>query len=130
MEGEFLPAIITHFNEEERQRLWQRVKKHTVNGKFVGRCVQGRPTVRMVSRRKKRGERRVAVHAAHVVLVIHGYMPQEDEHASHLCHNPACINVKHLVWESPGHNMRRMRCKLAGKCVCKLTPKCLMKCLP
>jgi hypothetical protein len=129
-EGEFLPAIITQFSDEERTKMYTQLRKHIVNGKFVGRYVQGRPTMRMTTRNKTKGDRRVAVHAAHVVLLMNGYMPKDDEHASHLCHNSACIFVDHLVWESAGHNMRRSRCKQAGVCVCKLAPACLLKCVP
>ena len=129
MEGElFLPAIMTHFNAAERRKLYTKVKQHIVNGKYTGRYVPGRPTVRMVSRHKHHGERRVAIHVAHVVLVMHGKLPKEDEHASHLCHNSACVRIEHLVWESAGHNMRRMRCQARGACVCKLTPACLINC--
>ena len=36
-------------------------------------------------------------------------------HASHLCHNPTCINHQHLVVESKAQNEERKACK--GKVV-------------
>lgn len=132
MEGEqlFLPAIITRFDDEERRKLYTRVLKHVVNGKFTGRKVNGRPAVRLPTRSKTTRDTRVTIYASHVMLVMHGKLPREDEQASHLCHNRACIDVTHLVWESPGNNARRKHCVQHGKCVCKLQPPCLMKCLP
>ena len=39
---------------------------------------------------------------------FHGSRPSGLQ-ASHLCGNPPCFNPRHLVWESPGDNLRRMR---------------------
>jgi len=118
----FLPAIMTEFNDEERAILQTRVLRNVVKGKYIGRRVNGRPSVRMVSRFKKR---QVTLYAAHVVLVMHGKIPREDEQASHLCHNAACIDIDHLVWESSDRNMRRRKCMARGKCICGLTPQCI-----
>jgi len=128
MEGElFLPAIITHIDDDERVKLYTKLQKHMVAGKFVGRHVNGRPSIRITPKHKRK---QIAIYAAHVVLVMNGLLPNEDEQASHLCHNRACVKLEHLVWESPGHNMRRKRCQAGGKCVCKLQPPCILQCLP
>ena len=41
------------------------------------------------------------------------------EHASHLCHQPTCVNHEHLVVESKGANEERKACK--GKVVVTTT---------
>lgn len=44
---------------------------------------------------------------------------------SHLCHNKACINIKHLVLESHANNQSRITCRL-GDQQCQHIPKCIL----
>lgn len=145
----FLPNIMTMYDKEEREALFTIVRKKIVAGKWKGNQ-KGRPTVQLTTKRaiqeRKNGERahssklingrlyyqepQAIVAVTHAVLVMHGHFPQEDDQASHLCHNGTCVRVEHLVWESANANTRRLRCQRNGKCECRLTPKCLMKCLP
>lgn len=41
--------------------------------------------------------------------------PGQDDEASHLCHNPACVNPDHLVFESGEVNKTRGCCKMFGQ---------------
>ena len=55
---------------------------------------------------------------------VHGYVPEKDAmHISHLCHNPSCMNVLHLVEETPEENMARKNCFIqCPHCFCNLCP--------
>ncbi|MBD5606626.1 MAG: hypothetical protein IAI48_16275 [Candidatus Eremiobacteraeota bacterium] len=69
-------------------------------------------------------------------------MLDSGEHASHLCHNPTCINHHHLVVEPKAKNEQRKECKLklrgritiAGKMYnlvgggeCECSPPCILR---
>jgi hypothetical protein len=57
-----------------------------------------------------------------VMLVADGKSPPSSEHeASHLCHFPACVNPKHLIWENHRENHERERCRYTRRleCHCK-----------
>ena len=41
-----------------------------------------------------------------------GRAPAEGEEVSHLCHNPACVEPMHLVYEDGMVNKSRLCCKL------------------
>jgi hypothetical protein len=90
------------------------------------------------------GERRLMVHQiAHFAAT--GETPGDGFDVSHLCHNGACCNPRHLVIEDHSHNMRRQHClgTIAGttpcthdgctvahpfeKLVCMHTPACLVR---
>ena len=43
---------------------------------------------------------------------------------SHLCHNPRCINIKHLTLESAASYSQRKSCKAANKCM-ECNPPCM-----
>jgi len=45
-----------------------------------------------------------------------------DLHISHLCHNPACFNSKHLLIESQFTNLKRNVCR--RECTCNANPPC------
>jgi len=128
---------MVQYNNEERELLFAKVRAKTIDGKWTGGLAKGRPICFVstkvaradMSRTKKpKLTAKSGVHVAHVVLVMNGQFPQEDEQASHLCHNGACIKLQHLRWESAGHNMRRAHCQREGECVCRLDPPCLMRC--
>lgn len=55
----------------------------------------------------------------HVMLALHNRMPPTSEHeVSHRCHNPACVNVDHLVWELHPENVAREGCRNLRKVEC------------
>lgn len=57
--------------------------------------------------------------ATHVVLAKAGDMPPTSEHeASHLCHNPKCVKLEHLLWESHEDNMARNMCIATREIAC------------
>jgi hypothetical protein len=63
---------------------------------------------------------------SHIVLVHSGRKPQNyGDHASHLCHNPKCLNPEHLIWEPRHKNEKRNRCQNLLSCVCSQEPNCL-----
>lgn len=147
----FLPNIMTKFTDEEREVLFKNVRGKITNGKWTANHTsKSRPHVSLTTA-KTREEARAGtrkrtascrrgnwtyaeptslVLAAHAVLVMNGHFPREDDQASHLCHNPWCVRLEHLIWENAGYNMRRKRCQARNKCVCRLNPPCLMKCSP
>lgn len=145
----FLPTIMTHYTPEERKKLWQKISRRIENNRWVGNQ-KGRPTAgfatqhcrqRAIAGKRKRTtkivkgvaytqEPQALVLVSHAVLVANGRYPQEDEQASHLCHNGKCVHPDHLVWEPVAANMRRVRCAREGECVCGNEIKCLMQCLP
>lgn len=54
-----------------------------------------------------------------VVLAYHGEFAADAKmHCSHLCHNPACIRVDHLTWESGPSNEKRKNCAGFVACDC------------
>jgi len=57
--------------------------------------------------------------ATGLVLVKNGHDPPASNHeASHLCNHPWCLNVKHLVWETPKKNYKRKNCITETTCPC------------
>lgn len=71
-----------------------------------------------------------------IMLVSEGSLPPTSEHeVSHLCHNPACVNPDHLIWEFHRANVAREKCRYTRsiKCpgcehtfsLCKHDPKCI-----
>ena len=54
----------------------------------------------------------------HVILLYHGFVPGDRDNASHLCHNHACINIDHLVFEHELLNFARRKCAQSGECCC------------
>jgi len=70
----------------------------------------------------------------HIVSAMYKWKraPKADEEASHLCHNPACVNPDHLVLENGEVNKSRGCCKLFGAKPgyrCPHTPAC-PECVP
>lgn len=58
----------------------------------------------------------------HLILVKAGRYPPTSEHeVSHLCHNPHCIALTHLVWELHPDNVDREACRYTRSLHC---PKC------
>lgn len=73
--------------------------------------------------RVKKGEpprRKPAPQNAHRLVVLASKSDDEfqrllaGEHASHLCHQPTCINPAHIVVESRAVNEGRKRCRALG----------------
>ena len=143
----FLPNIMTKYTPDERQLLIERVKQKIVNNKWTGKQ-KTRPTIQLTTTKTREqfafGTRKQStriikgvtytqqpqsgVPVAHIVLLMNGFYPTEDDQASHLCHNAFCVKADHLLWERADKNMRRLRCQRQKVCNCRLQPACLMKC--
>jgi len=55
-----------------------------------------------------------------VVIKKYGRIPRKGEDASHLCHEPKCLNEEHIVLEDASTNQRRKGCLGYMLCpVCK-----------
>lgn len=139
----FLPVIMTDYNDEERKALWQTAQKYIKNGKWTGAKSGNRPKIGMVTESSRlsaaAGVRKyqknnsgaicktpqVQVCVSQLVLVSHGFFPSEDDEASHICHEPTCVDVDHLVWERGDFNRRRKKCFKLRRCVCEQARKCL-----
>ena len=128
----FLPAIMTLCNDAERKKLVSKMKKRYKNGKWTGSVLvktnntRGVFVMRTEEATARGFQRGVATFfAAHIMLISHGKYPQEDEQASHLCHEPSCLNIDHLIWADAGKNLRRIRCRKFHECCCRLEPQCL-----
>lgn len=130
----FLPVIMTHCTHEERQAAIKASKKFVENGVWIGGKggrVSGkgaRPCFKFptaAAKRKNVGRGRLSLSVSHLVLIEEGKYPQEDEQASHLCHDPSCIDPNHLVWERGDFNLRRKRCFARKKCICRQPKKCI-----
>ena len=95
-------------------------------GGRAGNCGD-RPVYKMHTKRAKQlGKRRASFSVAHIKLIEDGRYPDEDDQASHLCHDAGCIDPRHLVWERGDYNQRRKRCAKLGKCCCRLINKCIL----
>jgi len=58
----------------------------------------------------------------HLILMKAGRFPPTSEHeVSHLCHNPHCIALNHLVWELHPANVDRDTCRYTRQIEC---PNC------
>ena len=44
---------------------------------------------------------------------------------SHLCHEPRCVRIDHLILEPHATNSQRNHCHLEGKCTGLHTPNCI-----
>jgi len=73
---------------------------------------------------------------AQIVLAYEGFFAEnKTDDASHLCDNPSCVRVDHLVWESHAKNEARKRCPVFHVCeccqhkqlVCTHIPACIKK---
>ena len=97
-----------------------------------GHC-QMTPFVARSTTRSRNGEGAVAQKRMHQLLhrlavrawasadkVLH--MVEDSWDVSHLCHNPNCFNIGHLVVEPHQRNMMRRACAGGAKCEC--TPPC------
>lgn len=144
-EMKFIPVIMTEFTDKERAKLIKRHKKYiNSKGEWIGSFSGGRPKINMVTKKSKEdgasGKRKMQVYSttgvmnkapqvqvcvSQVVLIAAGFFPEEDEEASHLCHNGACIRLEHLVWERGDYNRRRKICAKLGECVCRQERKCI-----
>lgn len=80
------------------------------------------------------GERTFYIHQ--LAWYSNGYQVPDDSNRmqlSHLCSDPRCFNVKHLVLETPKENNSRKNCTGVAECpncshaftVCKHRPKCI-----
>lgn len=141
----FLPVLMTAYTHEERQALITRCKKWIgADGQWLGAWSGDRAKINMVTQQSRAdahtGRRKmqkyttgkhnknptVQVCVTQVVLVAAGFYPQEDDEASHLCHDPRCILLEHLLWERGDFNRRRKTCAKLGECVCRQERKCLL----
>lgn len=143
------PLIMRVAYPDEREKLFESAKKKVnAQGDWVGAqsgsVGHRRPQVGMATRRAKEQQKEgkrprhirrnrvtsayqptVPFPATHCILVGHGYLPQEGDVGSHLCHNPLCVNIEHLVWESASRNNRReYLCNKKKRCSCGLQPPC------
>jgi hypothetical protein len=127
-----LPAIITKLNDEDRKKCFNNIKRKIWENRWIGGLEKirkdgsgGRPVYRYSNRAVTKTM--VRVNPAHVVLVKQGLLPTEDRNvASHLCHDPICLDPNHLEWSPSSDNNRRERkCRLVGSCNCGLPQKCL-----
>lgn len=69
-----------------------------------------------------------------IMLACNGFAAKlPSDEASHLCDNPACVRVEHLVWENHAQNDARKNCKGSIRClectslvlVCDHSPRCI-----
>ena len=133
MEGDkFLPNIMLLCDETERNNLVKHSKKFIKDNRWIGglsgNC-KNRPTLKYPTReakRRKLGKNRSSFLVSHIILIEHGQYPEEDDTASHLCHNACCIDINHLIWERGDFNQRRKRCQKLKKCICRLEKKCII----
>lgn len=143
------PLILRLANPEERARMFLSAqKKISPEGVWIGAEAGSeghrRPQIGMATLRAKeqqangerpkhlRKNRVTSVYqptspfpATHVLLVGHGFYPEEGDVGSHLCHHARCVNINHLVWESSARNNRRENaCNKKRVCACGLQPPC------
>lgn len=109
-------------------RLSSRVQKQIANQAHVLGCVKtslvGRPSVSLKrpgigdAWTESGGDFRTTILSAHIVLCSNGFFPPDVHHeCSHLCHNPWCICLEHLVWEPKAVNNSRVKCVTVGRCL-------------
>lgn len=78
----------------------------------------------------------VLLHHVLARLAMPHWVPEEEDEASHLCHNATCAVVGHVVWEHRLANKARINCTVWSECdhddECKLrtlhcrhTPYCI-----
>lgn len=130
---------IMELDEDQLDYLWQQIPRFdnpvgchimttNLNPKGYPVC---RVTRSGVATANMRPDTRFAAGA--VMLVYHGHMPPEPtSDCSHLCGNPSCVRLEHLVWESRAANLARIACTGTICCTCNNsrdfcphTPKCI-----
>ncbi len=133
LEGDpFLPNIMVLASTEERAKLVREVQRFIVDGHWQGgkagnkgdRAVYKMQTKE--AKRRKLPKNRASFQVSHIMLIGDRRFPEEDQTASHLCHQASCIRADHLIWESSDANQRRKRCAKLKKCCCKLAIKCIL----
>lgn len=139
-----LPVLITMCTPAERQLIFERVRNKIKDGKWQSaeNVKSARGYISFVSQRvieqTERGERRkqrdgkrgILILAYHAVLCMNGYYPTERKNvASHLCHNPRCVNIEHLEWSTAYDNRKREMCRRDKRCSCKLPKECIFGCV-
>jgi len=110
-------------------RVWEQIRKHRRNVKSsLQRC-----WTTDYAKHAKKAYQQVRVDGAkyyvHVIAAMKAChrAPKPGEEASHLCHEPTCVNPKHLCLEDGETNKSRGSCKLYGKREgyrCPHTPVC------
>lgn len=144
-----LPNIMTMATPRERQKIIKSVMEKIKEGKWCGAWIKGhgkqkRPGYAMWTERaneevaagtrkskytksaKKKHTGYVSFLPYHCVLLHHGFYPTEQKSVcSHICHDPSCVRIDHIMWSSHDDNYRRERlCNKEKRCVCGLDPPC------
>lgn len=147
-----LPKLLTLCTPEERSLLFDRARKHIVDGKWVGPTIGNpkhpRPGLRfepqLVRDLEKSGktERKIRKNVTtnsrvikkqsfmltHLLLIEAKQWPNPYDVGSHLCHNRMCCDVTHFVWETDVANKKREVCRKKKVCSCGEKRKCMFGC--
>ncbi len=101
--------------------LWVGAKDRDGYGRFIFRYPD--------KRRTEERAHRIALCISNQILP-NCLIPREgsggNKEVSHLCHNPACVLIDHLVIETHIQNMDRLHCRQQGFCSKCHKPHCLM----
>ena len=135
---------VSRLSVAQLQFLWEKMGQHHISNGceiITIQHVKGYPrlTLQGFDPQEKDANREVSpdklLYASHVAAVAHANFPSlATDECSHLCHNAACVNPDHLVWESHQMNTSRINCvgSVTCKCgnetiLCRHTPKCLTR---
>ena len=100
--------VIAGATSSLRRRLYAKITKGPRRAcwTWTGATVRKKDGVRrpalMVGGRRSR-----VVHVARLLLCLRDRVPLTERymvHAGHLCHNPICVNVRHLAWQTQFEN--------------------------